>query len=154
MTLEWLLVLAAAGGFAAATAFAVNSIAHGRADVPADPVVRVLDADIAAARVAARAQALFEQDREACYKDADGNPQECTAAIDPDEGHWGTVYTDVGTDGFEQDCADVASRFRDVISGNAVWTHPTDADVSDNPRDRDGETSARCTVTPKANLLN
>ena len=57
VTLEWLLLVAAVAGLAAASTLAVQRVLDDTADVPADPHVRVIDADIAAALLAEDANA-------------------------------------------------------------------------------------------------
>ena len=54
-SLEWLLVVAAVGGFAAVTAVGVQRIVDDTAQTPADPNVRKLEAEVAAAEVSGRA---------------------------------------------------------------------------------------------------
>ena len=57
VTLEWLLIVAAAIGLAASSVLAVQQVLDGAAEVPDDPAVRVVDADIAAAFLAEEANA-------------------------------------------------------------------------------------------------
>ena len=56
VTLEWLLLVAAVAGLAAASTLAVQRVLDDTAEVPADPHVRVIDADIAAALLAEEAE--------------------------------------------------------------------------------------------------
>ena len=62
MTLEWLLIVGAVAGLAATSVLAVQQVLDDTSEVPVDPLVRVLEADIAAAFVAAEAQAAFDED--------------------------------------------------------------------------------------------
>ena len=61
MTLEWLLIVGAVAGLAASSVLAVQQVLDDTSEVPVDPLVRVLEADIAAAFVAADAQAAFDE---------------------------------------------------------------------------------------------
>ena len=60
ITLEWLLIVAATAGIAAISALAVQRIVDDTTEMPADPLVRAIDADIAAAPVAEQAQRAFD----------------------------------------------------------------------------------------------
>ena len=128
MTLEWLLIVAAVAGIAAVSTLTVQRVVDDAVEVPADPVVRVIDADIAAAQIVAEAQAVFDayqmdQDQQPPYDDAD----------------------------FELRCAsDLPAQFADVVS-SAVWARPEDAEPA-TPSDLTDDTPARCTVTPKPDL--
>ena len=57
VTLEWLLIFAAIAGLAASSVLTVQRVLDDTSDVPADPAVRVIDADIAAAFIASEADA-------------------------------------------------------------------------------------------------
>ena len=57
ITLEWLLIVAAVAGLAASSVLAVQTVLDDTSELPADPHVRVIDADIAAALLAAEANA-------------------------------------------------------------------------------------------------
>ena len=72
VTLEWLLLVAAVAGLAAASALAVQRVLDDTAEVPADPHVRVIDADIAAALLAEEADAA---ELAATYDDAVFRPR-------------------------------------------------------------------------------
>ena len=61
ITLEWLLIVGAIAGLAATSVLAVQRVLDDTSEVPVDPLVRVLEADIAAAFVAADAQAAFDE---------------------------------------------------------------------------------------------
>ena len=52
ITLEWLLIVGAIAGLAASSVLTVQRVIDDTAEVPVDPLVRVLEADIAAAFVA------------------------------------------------------------------------------------------------------
>ena len=55
ITLEWLLIVGAIAGLAATSVLAVQRVLDDTSEVPVDPLVRVLEADIAAAFIAADA---------------------------------------------------------------------------------------------------
>ena len=57
ITLEWLLIVGAVAGLAATSVLAVQRVLDDTSEVPVDPQVRVLEADIAAAFIAAEATA-------------------------------------------------------------------------------------------------
>ena len=61
ITLEWLLIVGAVAGLAASSVLAVQRVLDDTSEVPVDPLVRVLEADIAAAFVTADAQAAFDE---------------------------------------------------------------------------------------------
>ena len=62
ITLEWLLIVGAIAGLAATSVLAVQQVLDDTSEVPVDPLVRVLEADIAAAFVAADADtAAFDE---------------------------------------------------------------------------------------------
>ena len=60
ISLEWLLIVGAVAGLAAMSVLAVQRVVDDTSEVPVDPLVRVLEADIAAAFVAADATAFDE----------------------------------------------------------------------------------------------
>ena len=77
ITLEWLLIVGAIAGLAATSVLAVQRVLDDTSEVPVDPLVRVLEADIAAAFVAAEADtAALSQP----YDPADFQ-QRCEAAL-------------------------------------------------------------------------
>ena len=125
VTLEWLLIVAAVAGLAASTALGVQRVVDDASAVPIDPLVQVLDADIAAAAIAAEAQAVFDAD-----------PPNYGSLID---------------DGFHDRCViDLSQDFDDVVEPSATtWASPQDPDMVPDTGD---EIAARCTVTPKPNL--
>ena len=55
ISLEWLLIVGAVAGLAATSVLAVQRVVDDTSEVPVDPLVRVLEADIAAAFIAADA---------------------------------------------------------------------------------------------------
>ncbi|MYG98026.1 MAG: hypothetical protein F4011_03865 [Acidimicrobiaceae bacterium] len=63
ITLEWLLIVGAIAGLAASSVLIVQRVVDDQTDVPDDPLVRMLEADIAAAAVAAEAQAVYDDNR-------------------------------------------------------------------------------------------
>lgn len=95
VTLEWLLIVAAAAGIAALSTVTVQRVLDDTSKVPADPAVRLIDADIEAAFAAHEAQAAFE--------------------ADPGR------YDD---DGFSARCDAIATDFSDVVE-KAVWIRPS-----------------------------
>ncbi len=123
ITLEWLLIVGAVAGLAAVSVLAVQRVIDDTAEVPADPAVRLIDADIAAAFVASDAQAAFD----AAVRD-------------------GNLYVDSG---FSSRCdPGIQDDFGDVVS-RAVWSPPT----GDNtPGDLADDVPARCVVTPRSGL--
>ena len=100
ITLEWLLIVGAIAGLAASSVLIVQRVVNDQTDVPDDPVVRMLEADIAAAAVAAEAQAAY-----------DDNPP--GYAADPV---------------FESRCNSVGGDFSDVVDGAARWVSPAGPD--------------------------
>ena len=77
MTLEWLLIVGAVAGLAATSVLAVQRVVDDTAEVPVDPLVRVLEADIEAAFVAAEADTAALAGP---YDDADFEPR-CAVAL-------------------------------------------------------------------------
>ena len=125
ITLEWLLIVGAIAGLAATSVVAVQRVVDDTAEVPPDPLVRLLQADVAAAFVAAEAQAVF-----------DAVPFSYTPADDQ-------VFEDRCENGVLQD-------FSDVVSGLPIWHRPTEG--ADNTPHTDDDVPARCVVTPIQNL--
>lgn len=138
ITLEWLLIVAAIAGIAGTSVLIVQRVVDDATDVPPDPVTRMIDADIAAARIAAEAQAA--------YVDSLGS---------------GPSYDDAR---FETQCENLSpdpqSRFGDVVvSGDSndpdapplappMWHDPRGLD----PADTADDVRARCVLTPRPNL--
>ena len=124
ITLEWLLIVGAIAGLAATSVLTVQQVLDDTSEVPVDPLVRVLEADIAAAFVAADAQAAFDDDPAA--------------------------YMLNNTDqDFSSRCrAGVNQSFVDVID-NTRWVAPADPDSIPGNSD---DVAARCTVRPRPNL--
>ena len=124
ITLEWLLIVGAIAGLAATSVLAVQRVLDDTSEVPVDPLVRVLEADIAAAFVAAEAQAAFDESQD---------PQ-----LPPDVNQ-----------GFLTRCeSGVKDAFSDVVDF-VTWTTPADPDSIPGNSD---DVAARCTVGPRPNL--
>lgn len=100
ITLEWLLIVGAVAGLAASSVLIVQRVVDDQSEVPDDPLVRMLEADIAAAAVAADAQAIF-----------DDNP---------------TAYVHLH---FANRCRGVGVDFRDVVDGAPIWVGPAGPDL-------------------------
>ena len=126
ITLEWLLIVGAIAGLAATSVLAVQQVLDDTSEVPVDPLVRVLEADIAAAFLAADAQAAFDDD-----------PLLYTTAVDQD---------------FSGRChPGISQSFSDVVDPGTPMPWTTPADPDGTPRTGD-EVAARCTVKPLAGL--
>ena len=125
-SLEWLLIFAAAAGVAGLSTVTVQRVLDDTSEVPGDPAVRLIDADIEAAFVADDAQAAFDQ-----------------AVFDAQP----AVYSSRNAE-FEMRCKALETRFKDVVA-SAVWEPPTDPDG--DPGTDDG-VPARCKVTPQTGL--
>ena len=124
ITLEWLLIVGAIAGLAATSVLTVQQVLDDTSEVPVDPLVRVLEADIAAAFVTADAQAAFDDDP--------------------------TLYVSIIDQGFSVRCnLGVNDAFSDVVA-TAVWEPP--ADPHNTPTNLADDDPAKCTVTPKSNL--
>ena len=100
ITLEWLLVVGAVAGLAASTVLIVQQVVDDTSEVPADPLVRLIEADVEAAFVAADAQAVFDADP--------------------------TAYTTSVDTGYQSSCTAIATTYDEV--SNAGWTTPADPD--------------------------
>ena len=122
MTLEWLLIVGAIAGLAATSVLVVQRVLDDTAEIPADPAVRVIDADVAAAFVAADAQAAFDNDP--------------------------ATYDDFN-EAFQNDCDAVAAAFSDVVADTPGWTPPGD---NTTPADPDDDVPAKCVLTLRDNL--
>ena len=122
ITLEWLLIVGAIAGLAATSVLTVQQVLDDTSEVPVDPLVRVLEADIAAAFVAAEADTAALSP---AYDPADFQ-QRCQAAL--------------------------LAAFGDVVAPTPQWTPPVTipAIPPDEPARLD--TGARCDVTPLAGL--
>ena len=122
ITLEWLLIVGAIAGLAATSVLTVQRVLDDTSEVPVDPLVRVLEADIAAAFVAADADtaALSPGDDPADFQ------QRCTTAL--------------------------LAAFGDVVDQAPRWTPPVTipAILPDQPATL--AAGARCVVTPLAGL--
>ncbi|MCY4664125.1 MAG: hypothetical protein OXC00_05620 [Acidimicrobiaceae bacterium] len=75
ITLEWLLIVGTIAGLAASTTLIVQRVLDDHSEVPPDPVVRFIQADIEAAEIATEAQADFDADPSAY--DNDGYENRC-----------------------------------------------------------------------------
>ena len=131
ITLEWLLIIGAIAAIAASSVLAAQRVVDDTTDIPDDPVVRVLDADITAALIAAEAQTAHDASRDP------SNP---------------TVYDTTVDNDFKQRCEALAgsTQFGDVLSGTPSWQGP---DVGpDGNHGTNDDVAARCTVTPQADL--
>ena len=129
MTLEWLLIVGAVAALAAWSVLAVQQVLDQTAEVPVDPLVRVLEADIAAAFVAADADTAALSP---AYDPADFQ-QRCDTALQAD--------------------------FGDVVDGTPQWTPPVtipavpaDPLASLEAQPASLETGAMCVVTPRRSL--
>lgn len=92
-SLEWLLIIAAVGGFAAVLAVAVQRLLDDAAETRADPAVRLLEAHVLAAELSSRAVAasrssgldpnepLFAELRGRCERLASDYPSTISAAV-------------------------------------------------------------------------
>lgn len=127
VALEWLVILGAVAGLAAFSALAVQRIVEDTVEAPEDPLVRVLDADIAAAFVASEAQEWFDA--------AHADPADLADPPPP--------YDD---DVFRRRCEQLGElqQFGDLIT--PAWSRPgLGADRTPGTAD---DLPARCTVTP------
>ncbi|WP_419864204.1 hypothetical protein [Candidatus Poriferisodalis sp.] len=129
VTLEWLLIVGAAAGLAAASALLVQRVVDTAADAPGDPLVRVLDADIAAAFIAGEANAAVLASSYGSTEDSEYR-RRCQRGL--------------------------ASDFADVVTG-AAWTTPVTAPPNQPGEPGDPglatlATPARCTVVPRPGL--
>ena len=126
ITLEWLLIVGAVAGLAASSVLAVQRVLDDTSEVPVDPLVRVLEADIAAAFVTADAQAAFDE-------------SQLDSLLPP--------YVDQD---FSTRCnPGVNDAFNDVVD-SAVWEPPDDPNGT--PPILTDDEPANCKVTPKQNL--
>ena len=137
ITLEWLLIVGAVAGLAATSVLAVQRVVDDTSEVPVDPLVRVLEADIAAAFIAADATAWR------------------AAITDPDVAHRLDPTKDYAS--FESRCeSDLVVTFGDVVS-RAKFEPPTEYREFGHPALVEDplafEDPARCTVElPRAGL--
>ena len=108
ITLEWLLIVGAVAGLAAVSVAVVTRAVEGTSDAPPDPMVRVIEAKVAAAFVEGEAVAAFVE-----------------------SGRNLAIYDDVP---FELRCRELADAFEDVIPLGAVapnWKPPHDGFLGD-----------------------
>ena len=130
ITLEWLLIVGAIAGLAATSVLTVQQVLDDTSEVPVDPRVRVLEADIAAAFIAAEATA------------------QRAAITDPDVANWLDPTQDYAS--FESRCeSDLVVTFGDVVI-KAQFKPPTEYREVDHPALVEDplafEDPARCTV--------
>ena len=124
MTLEWLLIVGLIAGLAASTALIVQRVVDDTAEVPVDPLVRLIEADVEAAFIAAEAQSVF-----------DAAPGSYSTSVD---------------DGYKSRCdTSIPAAYSDVAAG-AAWSSPSDP--NNTPGDLTDDEPAECDVTPLANL--
>ena len=139
ITLEWLLIVGAVAGLAATSVLAVQRVVDDTSEVPVDPLVRVLEADIAAAFIAADATAWR------------------AAITDPNDADFLDPTKDYAS--FESRCErDLVVTFGDVVRW-AQFEPPTEYDlgvleelVKYNEDPLAFKAPARCTVDLKAGL--
>ncbi|WP_419855380.1 hypothetical protein [Candidatus Poriferisodalis sp.] len=104
-TLEWLLVIAAAGGFAAAMTIAFQNLLDDAPRTPPDPAGRLIDAGIDAARISSEAIA----------------PQ-IIAETSADDTAQADAHAALAT--LERQCEDLVSAYPDTLAA-ARWTWDT-----------------------------
>ena len=143
ITLEWLLIVAAIAGLAASSTLVVQRTIDSAVEIPGDVHVRLIDADIAAAQIAAEATAwrlgLDPNQRSSWDRDGDYNH-------------------------YKQRCRGLKTAFDDVVK-EVEWSRPQEYDEDENLRtipmsqeQREaydaGEIAApaQCAVTPRAGL--
>lgn len=159
ITLEWLLIVGAVAGFAATTVLAVQRVVDDAAEIPDDPAVRFIDAEIAAAAIGAEATAWRRGLPDDPLWQADfrtGIPSNPGAYILP--ARW-------SYDPFEDRCTAIDADFGDVV-GSAHWIEPrelgfghpwdtppwdivTGADLEAALLRGEIERAARCEVAPR-----
>lgn len=122
ITLEWLLIIGLIAGLAASTNLIVQQVVDDTAEARPDPLVRLLEADVAAAFIAADAQAAF------------------------DESLTNPPYDDQPF--FDRCGVGLAADFDDVVDV-AAWSTPYDPGT---PNNLDDDGPAKCDITPKPNL--
>ncbi len=127
ITLEWLLVVGAIAGLAASSVLIVQRVVDDTSEVPADPAVRLIDAEIAAAFVAAEAN---NDPNSMCSLWA-GDPLVCY------------IISGEEDNSYEQRCTALRDTFNDVVSSSVWRSAQLDIDFINM------EIPARCTVTPK-----
>ena len=110
MTLEWLLIVGTIAGLAASTVLIVQRVVDDTSEVPVDPLVRLLEADVEAAFIAAEAQAAFD-DPAVTYVDATYsnrcNPGIANTYDEVSSADW---TNPAGPDGIAGNADDVAAR--------------------------------------------
>ena len=142
ITLEWLLIVGAVASLAASSTLVVQRVVDNSVEVPDDVHVWLIDADIAAAQIAAEAtawrQGLAGDDLVAYLTDGVSDEY----------------------DTFEQRCSDLGVAFKDVVE-RAQFVEPQEIHVAvfllgltEEKRDKQAREiiPARCTVQPRAGL--
>ena len=144
IALEWLLIVAAIAGLAASSTLVVQRTLDSTVEIPGDVHVRLIDADIAAAQIAAEATAW-------------------RLGLDPNQrSSWDL---DDGYNHYEQRCGGLETAFDDVVA-TVEWSRPQEYDEDENfvgliamsPEQQvaydAGEIAApaQCAVEPRAGL--
>ena len=152
ITLEWLLIVGAVAGLAATSVLAVQRVVDDTSEVPVDPLVRVLEADIAAAFIAADATA---------WRAAITDPSDLFVIDEWAYRTRGLKYAGVGQVGvgfYERCVRDLVVTFGDVVS-RAQFEPPTEYDwdvpeelAKANEDPLAIKAPARCTVELRAGL--
>ena len=110
IALEWLLIVAAIAGLAASSTLVVQRTLDSSVEIPGDVHVRLIDADIAAAQIAAEATAW--------RRGLDPN-QRFSWDRDDDYNH------------YEQRCGGLETAFDDVVA-KVEWSRPQEYDEDEN----------------------
>jgi len=129
ITLEWLLIVGTIAGLAASTTLIVQRVLDDHSDVPPDPVVRFIQADIAAAEIATEAQADFNQ---------------AVADSDP------SAYSNTVDEGYKNRCEVVLKADFSGLVKTATWDLPSSG--PDGTAGTADDMAARCSVTPEPGL--
>ena len=145
IALEWLLIVAAIAGLAASSTLVVQRTLDSAVEIPGDVHVRLIDADIAAAQIAAEATAW-------------------RLGLDPNQRS--TLDRDVDYNHYEQRCGGLETAFDDVVAATVPWSRPQEYDededfvglIAMSPEQQAaydaGEIAApaQCAVEPRAGL--
>ena len=138
IALEWLLIVAAIAGLAASSTLVVQRTLDSTVEIPGDVHVRLIDADIAAAQIAAEATAW-------------------RLGLDPNQrSSW---ELDNGYSHYRQRCGDAKTAFDDVVE-EVEWSRPQEYEglIAMSPDQQvaydAGEivAPAQCAVKPRAGL--
>jgi len=168
VALDWMLIFVGVVGAAVGASVLVQNLFEEAAYEREDPIVRVIEADIAAARIAAEAQRLFEKDRAECLADLTPPAYLCEPINVPNGEYSSDGYDSFKAHDFEMRCEGLEVSFDDVLD-DAEWHDPKDPDGNDTDIDNvaddldlDGNADdpdsgdhrpARCVLTPKENLV-